>query len=294
MELGASITVRRLVAMAALVLGLLVVAPSAMGRSTANPVLRVNYQLDGTMTVTLADGTPVGTRTGAPTVIPAGYYTVLMFGPGGCANIPYFTLKGPGENIVDNMDGGELSMNQYNAYFVPNSTYTWHSDVDTTAVFAFATNGTVLGAPPPVPGPKGISSDNHGTAQSENPLGSQVLPFRGTITASVSTSGKVTLSFNGKGISGLKAGSYKIAVTDQSTSNGLLLQKIKRTVSVTGLKFVGRHTGKVNLTTGRWVVMPQRRQDGFHARRQLETGATQGRQECSPGPPQPTPGQPPV
>lgn len=243
--------------MLALVVGLLALAPLAQGRTTANPTLRVNYQLDGTMTVTLADGTPVGTRTGAPTVIPAGYYTVLMFGPGGCANIPYFTLKGPGENIVDNMDGGELSTNQYNAYFAPNSTYSWHSDVDTTVVYTFATNNTVVGTPPPVAGPKGISADKHGTAQSENPLGSKVLPFRGTLTGAVSPSGKLTLSFKGKSIKNLKAGSYKIAVTDQSASNGFLLQKIKRTVSVTGLKFTGKHTGKVTLTSGRWVVMPQ-------------------------------------
>ena len=257
MDLRASIVVRRVVAVSALVAGLLVVAPSARGRSTANPVLRVNYQFDGTMTVTAGDGTPVGTRTGAPTVIPAGYYTVLMFGPGGCATIPYFTLKGPGENIVDNMDGGELSTNQYNAYFSPNSTYTWHSDVDTNIVYTFVTNNTILGTPPPVPGPKGISADKHGTAASVNPLGGSVLPFRGTLTGSVSPAGKLTLSFNGKSIRSLKAGSYKIAVTDQSASNGFLFQKVKRTVSVTGLKFMGKRTGKVNLTSGRWVVMPQ-------------------------------------
>jgi hypothetical protein len=249
--------VRRLVAVAAFVGALLAVAPLAQARTTANPVLRVNYQLDGTMTVTLADGTPVGTRTGAPTVIPAGYYTVLMFGPGGCANIPYFTLKGPGENIVDNMDGGELSTNQYNAFFQPNATYSWHSDVDTTVVYTFATNGTVVGAPPPVVGPKGLSSSNHGTAQSTNPLGSSALTPQGTLDAAVSPAGKVTLTFKGKSVSSLKAGSYTVQVTDSSSSNGLLFQKIKRVVTVTGLKFMGKHTGKVNLTAGKWAVMPQ-------------------------------------
>jgi hypothetical protein len=248
---------RKIVALAALVGALVAFAPAAQARAAANPVLRVNYQLDGTMTVTLADGTPVGTRTGAPTVIPAGYYTVLMFGPGGCANIPYFTLKGPGENIVDNMDGGELSTNQYNAFFQPNATYSWHSDVDTTVVYTFATSGTVVGAPPPVVGAKGLSSDNHGTAQSTNPLGSSVATFRGTLNAAVSPSGKVTLTFKGKSISTLTAGSYKIAVADSSSSSGLMLQKIKRVVTVTGLKFVGKRTGKVNLSAGKWVVMPQ-------------------------------------
>jgi hypothetical protein len=248
--------VRRVLGLAALVAGLVVLAPTAQARTTANPVLRVNFQFDGSVTVTDANGTPVGTRAGAPSVIPAGYYSVLLFGPGGCANVPYFTLKGPGETIVDNMDGGELSTNQYNAYFQPNATYTWHSDVDTTIVYTFATNGTVLGAPPPVVGSKGLSSSDHGTAQSVNPFGGNAAAFQGILNASVSPSGKVSLTYKGKSVSTLKAGSYKLAVDDSSSSNGLMLQKIKRVLTVTGLEFVGKHTGKVNLTAGKWLVLP--------------------------------------
>lgn len=240
-----------------IVASIVVLAPTAQARTAADPVLRVNFQFDGSVTVTDGNGAPVGTRAGAPTVIPAGYYNVLLFGPGGCANVPYFTLKGPGENIVDNMDGGELSTNQYNAYFQPNSTYSWHSDVDTTVVYTFATNGTVVGSPPPSVGPKGLSSSNHGTAQSVNPLGGTLAAFQGTIHASVSPSGKVSLSFKGKSVSSLPAGSYDVAVVDSSSSSGLMLQKIKRVVTLTGLQFTGKHTGKVNLTAGKWLVMPR-------------------------------------
>ena len=67
----------------------------------------------------------------------------------------------------------------------------------------------------------------------------------------------MTLTFKSKSISTLTAGSYKIAVADSSSWSGLMLQKIKRVVTVTGLKFVGKHTGKVNLSAGKWVVMPQ-------------------------------------
>jgi hypothetical protein len=249
--------VRTMLGAAVLVAAVVVLAPTAQARTAANPVLRVNFQLDGSVLVTDANGAPVGTKSGAPTVIPAGYYSVLLFGPGGCANVPYFTLKGPGESIVDNMDGGELSTNQYNAYFQPNSTYTWHSDIDTTVVYTFTTNGTVVGSPPPVVGPKGLSSSNHGTAQSVNPLGGSVQSFMGTLKATVSPSGKVSLTFKGKPASSLKAGSYDVAVVDSSSSNGLMLQKIKRVVTLTGLKFTGKHTGKVDLTAGKWLVMPQ-------------------------------------
>jgi hypothetical protein len=240
-----------------LLAGLAVIAPLAQARTTANPILRVNFQLDGTMTVTLADGTPVGTKSGSPTVIPAGYYTVLLFGPGGCANVPYFTLKGPGENIVDNMDGGELSTNQYNAYFQPNATYSWHSDVDTTTNYTFSTNSSVVGTAPATVGPGGLSASNHGTAQSTNPLGSKVVTFQGTLNAAVSSAGKVTLTFKGKGVTALNAGSYTVKVLDSSAKNGLMFEKIKRVLTVSGLKFTGQHTGKVNLTAGKWLVMPQ-------------------------------------
>jgi hypothetical protein len=243
--------------LAVLVTAFVVLAPTAQARTAANPILRVNFQVDGSVLVTDGNGAPVGTRTGAPTVIPAGYYNVLLFGPGGCANVPYFTLKGPGESIVDNMDGGELSTNQYNAYFQPNSTYTWHSDVDTTAVYTFSTNNTVVGTAPPVVGAGGLSSSNHGTAQSVNPFAGNVTPFMGTLNATVSPSGKVALTFKGKNVSSLKAGRYDVAVVDSSSSNGLMLQKIKRVVTVTGIKFTGKHTGKVTLTAGKWLVMPK-------------------------------------
>jgi hypothetical protein len=252
-----------MLAFAVLVVGLVALAPTAQARTVANPILRVNFQLDGSVTVTDASGAPVGTKTGSPTVIPAGYYNVLLFGPGGCANVPYFTLKGPGESIVDNMDGGELSTNQYNAYFQPNATYTWHSDVDTSIVYTFATNGTVVGSPPAVVGPKGLASTNHGSAQSVNPLGGSVATYQGILNAAVSPSGKVSLTFKGKSVSSLKAGSYKVAVSDSSASSGLMLQKIKHVVTLTGLKFMGKHTGKLDLTAGKWLVMPRPGQTAY-------------------------------
>jgi hypothetical protein len=255
--MGGRRAARNIVALAALVAGLVALAPTAQARVTANPVLRVNFQLDGSVTVTDGSGAPVGTRSGSPSVIPAGYYSVLLFGPGGCANVPYFTLKGPGESIVDNMDGGELSTNQYNAYFQPNATYTWHSDIDTNAVYSFTTSGTVLGTAPTVVGPKGLSSTNHGTAQSVNPLagGGNAAALQGTLNARVSAAGKVTLTFNGKSVAKLKAGAYNLAVNDASAANGLMLQKLKRVVTVTGLKFTGKRSSKVMLTPGKWAVM---------------------------------------
>jgi len=110
----------RLVAAGTALTVCLVLAPSAVSRTAANPALTVHFSLTGTITVTLPDGTPVGVTSGSRTVIPAGYYTVNLIGPGGCANIPYFELNGPGESIVNNLTEGELDNDNVNAFFQPN------------------------------------------------------------------------------------------------------------------------------------------------------------------------------
>lgn len=248
----------RLIAASAFV-ALLTLAPAAQGRGTAGTqTLQVNFFVTGTIAVTLSDGTPVGATSGAPTVIPAGYYKVLLFGPGGCANVPYFDLKGPGTNIVDNMDGGELATNYHDAYFVPNSTYTWRNDDTPGVVYAFQTSSDVQGTPPPAVGPKGIAASNHGTAVSQNLIGSAIVPSRAALTGAVSAAGRLTLAYKGKSVTTLAAGRYTFTVTDKSTTSGFMLEKTKHAlVSVTGLKFVGKHSVKVNLTAGRWFLTPR-------------------------------------
>jgi hypothetical protein len=244
-----------LYALGALLVGGLTFAPGAQGRAAANPVLHVNFFTNGSISVTTDSGTPLGTSSGAPTVIPAGYYTVTLVGPGGCANVPYFELHGPGENIVDNMDGGELSQNSYNAYLAPNSTYTWHDDDTSPPVtFTFATSAEIVGAAPAVAGPTGIAAAKHGTAKSVNPFAPASTAIRGKLTGTVSPSGRLTLVFNGKTVTSLTAGMYTITVTDESTKNGFMLEKTKHVVSLTGAAFVGTRTATVKLTAGTWFL----------------------------------------
>ena len=114
----------------ALIGALLAISPAAQARSEANPVLTVTFTISGQISFTAPDGTPLGTSSGTPTQIPAGYYTVQMNGPGGCSNIPYFDMNGPGVNVAENLLEGELASDQLNTYLAPNSTYTWHN-VDT-------------------------------------------------------------------------------------------------------------------------------------------------------------------
>jgi hypothetical protein len=235
---------------------LVALAPAAHGSRAATLSLRVTFTPAGTITVTLPDGTPVGTTAGAPTTIPAGYYTLLFYGPGECINLPLFELRGPGVNINDDMLGGETDVHTLYATFAPNATYTWHSDRNEATVYTFRASSDVVGTSPATTTSAGTSSST-AKATSQDIVGSGVLPFRGTITGAVSAAGRLTLAYKGKSVSNLHAGRYTVAVDDRSSTNGFLLQKQKHApVSITGGMFLGKRSLAVNLTTGRWLVMP--------------------------------------
>ena len=245
----------RFVAAIACAAGLFAVAPGAQAHGLANPSLRVNFFSNGTIAVTLPDGTAVGTPSGAPTVIPAGYYTVNMIGPGGCSNVPYFELKGHGTSIVDNMDEGELSVNSYNAYLPPNSTFTWKDDdANPMVIYTFQTSSDVQGTPPATSGSGGLQGGKHGTATSSDPLGSDTPQLRGTLNASVTATGVLALAFKGNAVTSLEAGKYTIVVNDKSKSSGfsLLRGKPKRTFNLTGNAYVGTHKSSLMLAAGQW------------------------------------------
>jgi hypothetical protein len=242
----------RLVALIALAAGLLSLAPAAQARSAAGPSLQVTFAANGTIAVTLADGTPVGSLSGTPTTIPAGYYTVLLAGPGGCTYLPTFELKGPGESISSNLDDGEVTSTGFNANLLPNSTYIWRNDgTSPPTTYTFTTSSQVIGSPP-------VSS---GTGQSgpvtivssQDVLGSSVLGFKGTLTGSVSAAGRATLAYKGKSITKLAAGKYTLTVTDRSTVDGFMLQKGSHApIAMSGMSSRGKHATTVNLTAGRW------------------------------------------
>jgi hypothetical protein len=55
-----------------------------------------------------------------------------------------------------------------------------------------------------------------------------------------------------------KKGRYTIAVADQSSTNGFLLQKTNHAaLRVSGTTFVGKSKALVTLTVGKWLLMPQ-------------------------------------
>jgi hypothetical protein len=243
----------RLVGCIALLAGLLLVAPAAQGHESVQLTLNVLFDATGAINVATPDGTPVGVTSGAPTQIPAGYYSIELQGPGGCTLTPYFQLIGPGISLTDNMAQGEEWETEYVEFLQPNSTYTWRNSQFPNVPHVFQTNGNVIGTQAPrvvwTP-PKGAK----GSANSSI-IGSAALPNRGTVTAAVTAAGKITLAYKGKPVTKLARGKYTITVDDQSKSAGFVLAKGKvGTLNLTDIAFVGKRTAFVTLARGTYTV----------------------------------------
>jgi len=84
---------------------------------------------------------------------------------------------------------------------------------------------------------------------SQDIVGSGVVSFRGTLAATVSATGKLTLILAVSGCPLLSdPGRYRIAVDDRTSKSGFMLQQIrKRPVTLTGSAFVGKHTVTLDL-----------------------------------------------
>jgi len=231
--------------------------PSAQAERTATPTLVVNFTPTGVVTVTLPNGTPVGTTNGAPTTIPAGNYTLVLNGPGNCTPEPLFELEGPGVDLTSDMLGSDVTTYEAYATLQSNATYTWHTDWNQSVVYTFTASGTVAASTPTASGTSS-SAAGSSTPTSIGIVGSEIVPFRGKLAVAVSASGKLTVTFGGRSVTSLKAGRYTLAVTDRSRTSGLALQgTAHKAMTVTGTAFVGKRTVSVDLTAGTWLFMPR-------------------------------------
>ena len=201
--------------------------------------------------VTLANGTPVGTTSGAPTVIPPGLYTVSMDDSAGVEG-PEFDLRGPGVSLLENMFYGEIQAATFSATFQPSSTYTWRNTEQPSVIFNFATSGDTgasgsgIGTTPTVTTKKGTPAPSI--------VGSGIIPFRGKLAATVDAAGKLALTIKGKSVATLKTGLYTFNVVDKSAKRGFSIQKLKSSaITLTGVAYKGTHVKTLDLKAGQWT-----------------------------------------
>jgi hypothetical protein len=246
------------------VAAVLVSAGSASSPSgnTAKPTLYFMYAMNCTFTILDDTGKTVS-------AIPPGNYQVevrtpVAFGTvplssygvtdmTACKGMPQFQLTGPGINLSTTMTAGCQSDLTFPETFQPNATYTAVDNNQPT--LAKATLTTLASGTPATP--TATYGATTSTAQSSTDLvGSGVIPFRGTLTATLGANGKPTLTKKGKAISTLPVGSYTFAVTDQDPNGGFaILGPTKVKTTLTGVKFVGKHSATVVLKAGRWTYL---------------------------------------
>jgi hypothetical protein len=79
-------------------------------------------------------------------------------------------------------------------------------------------------------------------------------PFRGTLVGTAGALGEVTPSRNGKTVSSLRSGQYRLVVEDATSHSGFLLDRPNgTTIEVTSSPFVGKRTVTLTLRRGHWA-----------------------------------------
>ncbi len=239
-------------------LGVLLVSTGSAGlRTTANPTVYIMYSMNCTFTIVDDSGKTI-------TSIVPGHYQVevrtpLAFGtmpnpgPGtdmtACRGAPQFQLEGPGVDLFTNMTAGCESDKVFTETFQPNGTYV-AQDLNQPSIahgsFTTLASGTPVAPSVTYGGGKGtpqVSTDIVGS-----------LAVLGTLNATVSAD-KPTLTTKGKTVSTLKAGRYKITITDRDAKAGFLIlgPTSKAPTNLTGVKFRGTHSLAIKLTAGKWT-----------------------------------------
>ena len=83
------------------------------------------------------------------------------------------------------------------------------------------------------------------------------MPFRGTLTALVSSAGRIALDLKGRPVTSLETGRYTIAVSDSSTTAGFTIQEIGHAATtLTGIAYRGKHSVTMRLAAGQWFAYP--------------------------------------
>jgi hypothetical protein len=179
----------------------------------ANPVLNGSVSGDSQFIITLLDGN------GAPvTQLDPGSYTIDVTDNGTIHN---FHLFGPGVDQKTDIEGtGKFT---WNVTFTK-GTYTYQCDVHSNVMH----HTFIVGTPPPPP------------------------PKPTVLKGSVGPGHTISLKKGGGAVKSLKAGKYKVKVSDKSSKLNFHL-KGPGVNKKTGVKFKGKKTWKLTFAAGKYV-----------------------------------------
>jgi len=223
---------------------------------TAAPSLTLNVSTNGALEIVLGNGTRLRTATAPGASIPPGPYLAIV-----ASDVPdsqdifhMFHLFGPGVNLSSDLLPCENPAPVNTVTLQPGATYTYedsrHPDI-THVVFTTSVSGSSADTVGSAGGP--ATAKTTGSVGNSSVVGSGIKNVRGTLAATITAAGGLSVSLNGKGLSRLKAGRYAIAVDDRTRRDGLTIGRLHASpVVVTGPSFTGRHTVTMYLAAGRW------------------------------------------
>jgi hypothetical protein len=213
--------------------------------AAVSPTMHAFVHEDQSIGLTFDDGTSVGNQARNPPVIPPGAYTIRVVDD---ATEHNFHLFGPG--VDQATDTGGTSSPTWTVTLQPGSTYRFQCDSHADFMYGvFMTSGTASSSGGTSTGVTSTVSSGGTTLTTGTPAA-----FRGTLAGTVRAAGKLTLALQGKAVSRLKAGRYKITVADKTAARGFVLkEKGHAAVTISSAAFVGTRSVTVDLTAGQWT-----------------------------------------
>jgi hypothetical protein len=181
-----------------------------------------------------------------------------------CPNaLPDFQLSGPGVLVQTPIDNGTGAAANFTVTFQASSTYVAQDLNQPLSRITFTTPATGAAASVNVPSSTATaakptsSTDVIGSKTSSSSTKTSTVVDRGTLAGIVSATGKLTLSFDGKPVTEIKAGRYTVSVVDKSRTSGFTIQQVsKLPTTVTGVSFVGKRSATLVLSAGQSLFYP--------------------------------------
>jgi hypothetical protein len=233
------------------VLAALLVPAGALGAGDARraaPSLTLTVNLSGAIEVVLGNGQRIR---GTGTVIPPGPYLLIVHSevPDDKDIFHVFHISGSGVEVSSDLLPCENPREIFTITLRPGSTYVYedsrHPELG-RVVFSTSSSGSSADTSNTAPG--------HRAGGYSGSVSNTELFLQGTLSGKVLTAGKLTLVRNGKSVSLIKEGRYRIVVDDRTAKRGFVLQQLdKKPVTVTKPSYVGKRTVTLTLKPGRWM-----------------------------------------
>ena len=247
----------------------LLVAVASGSTSAVLPSLYVTY-VGSNCTFTL-----VGDSGNSVTTIAPGTYQLELSADDfvSCPNaLPNFQLAGPGVLVQTPIDNGTGAAANYTVTLQPGATYVAQDLNQPLSKISFTT--TVSGSPAAVTVPATVPASTT-TSSTPDVVGSQAgskpskLVFRGTLAGTVSPTGALALTYDGKHVTEIDAGRYTVSVVDRSKTSGFVIQQVNKLATTVTTRRVRRQAQRVGAPERRAVaLLPDlRRQEDLLPRR---------------------------